>query len=81
MAGRHDARLVPGRTIDPKARRLRVMLTVGADDAVVANNRETEKRFEAAKFDVGLRVYPNVGHRLPSNAVAEFREALRFVLR
>jgi phospholipase/carboxylesterase len=81
MAGRHDARVVPGRTFDPKARRLRVMLTVGAGDQVVANNREAERRLKAARFDVGLRVYPNVGHRLPPNAVAEFREALRFVLR
>jgi phospholipase/carboxylesterase len=81
IAGRYDPILVPGTKVDPKARRLRVMLMVGAEDGAAENNRETERRLEAAKFDVRLRVYPKLGHRLPPNAVVEFTDAFNWVVR
>jgi predicted esterase len=47
----------------------------------VESNREAEQRLRAARFTVLLRVFPNVGHRLPPNALAEMRDAVAFLLR
>jgi predicted esterase len=80
MAGYHDERLVPGPNAE-RARRLRVALLVGGDDDYAASNREAEQRLRAARFPVLLRVFPNVGHRLPPNAIAEMKDAIAFLLR
>jgi len=81
MAGRYNPSVVPGVNADARARELRLVLMVGAEDAVAQNNRETEQRLKAAKFDVRLRVFPKVGHRLPPNAVAEFGDAFKWATR
>ena len=81
MAGYHDERLVPGRRAE-QARRLRVALLVGGDDGnIPTNNRQAEARLKAARIPVMLRVFPNVGHHLPPNAIAEMKEAVAFLLR
>jgi len=80
IAGRHDERFVPGADAE-RARRLRVALLVGGDDANAASNREAEERLRAARYSVLLRVYPDVGHRLPPNALYEMKDAIGFLLR
>jgi predicted esterase len=80
MAGYHDERLVPGPRAE-QARQLRVALLVGGDDGSARGNREAAARLKAARIPVMLRVFPNVGHRLPPNGLAEMKEAVAFLLR
>jgi predicted esterase len=65
----------PARAGDP-----RYYFIVGSRDRVVSDMRRAAKDYEAAGFDVKLRVVPSTGHSFPENSARELDAALKWVL-
>jgi predicted esterase len=65
----------PARAGDP-----RYYFIVGARDRAVSDMRRAAKDYEAAGYDVRLRVIPSTGHSFPRDSDREFTSALRWVL-
>ena len=59
----------------------RYYFMVGARDHSVRQNEDAVEDFEAAGYEVGLRIYPNTGHSFPTlGKDRELTKALSFVL-
>ena len=59
----------------------RYYFMVGARDHSIAQNEDAAEDFEAAGYEVGLRIYPNAGHSFPTlGKDRELTKALSFVL-
>ncbi|MCH8967178.1 MAG: dienelactone hydrolase family protein [Planctomycetes bacterium] len=56
----------------------KIFIMVGSEDRALDGNRRAARDFEAAGISVKLNVYEGVGHALPPNHAAEFRNALQF---
>jgi predicted esterase len=58
----------------------RFYFIVGSGDRVADQVRQAASDFEAAGFEVSLRVLTGTGHTFPRRTTTELRKALRFVL-
>jgi predicted esterase len=57
----------------------RYYFIVGARDRAVSDMRRAAKDYEAAGYDVKLRVIPSTGHSFPRDSDREFTSALQWV--